>query len=525
MTVSSTTSRVVYSGNGATTVWPFNFKVATAADLVVIYTDTTGTDFTLSTSQYTATGFNLDAGGNVTYPTVVSGASPIATGTKLTIYRSVALTQPASISNQGAMWPQVIEAALDRLTYMAQAVSDAVSRALVISPTDSTAINNLPNATERANSFLAFDATGQPIAATSISITAVTTWLATNFLLVGTSAATALAALGGLASSLFTTRGDILVRGASVAQRLAVGTNGQVLTSNGTDPAWATPATVTVPFPGARQTVPSGPVDTAGLPTFFAATFTGLTITAQNISASYPLVATAANGWSATTGLPVDTVGYSSTNPVWPAATINRAATAPNFAYLTIAAGVLTPFYTLLAPIYQWGGTPATTSGQFTFNISEMRGYLGNGSTAPQTNAVFVGEVATNGTDIISTVCYAYNGGYEKAFTATLPAAATAVSFNHNIGVPPCVFDFRIRCNATEAGYAAGDILSFRDINGDNSAQFMQQALEVTSKAMSFIANSPNPYWVINKGTAARTALTLAKWDYAPVARRGWGGA
>jgi len=244
MTVSSTTSRVVYSGNGVTTVWPFAFKVATAADLVVIYTDTTGTDFTLSTSQYTATGFNLDAGGNVTYPTVVSGASPIATGTKLTIYRSVALTQPASISNQGAMWPQVIEAALDRLTYMAQSVSDAVSRALVISPTDSAALNVLPNATERANSFLAFDANGQPIAATSISIATVTTWLAQNFLLVGTSAATALAALGGLASSLFTTRGDILVRGASVPQRLGLGTSGQVLSSNGTDAVWAAPSSV-----------------------------------------------------------------------------------------------------------------------------------------------------------------------------------------------------------------------------------------------------------------------------------------
>lgn len=36
-------------------------------------------------------------------------------------------------------------------------------------------------------------------------------------------------------------RGDLLRRGASAWQRVGVGTNGQVLTSDGTDPVWATP--------------------------------------------------------------------------------------------------------------------------------------------------------------------------------------------------------------------------------------------------------------------------------------------
>jgi hypothetical protein len=36
-------------------------------------------------------------------------------------------------------------------------------------------------------------------------------------------------------------RGDLLRRGTSAWQRVAVGTNGQVLTSDGTDPVWATP--------------------------------------------------------------------------------------------------------------------------------------------------------------------------------------------------------------------------------------------------------------------------------------------
>lgn len=46
---------------------------------------------------------------------------------------------------------------------------------------------------------------------------------------------------GLLAEALLTTRGDIITRGASAAQRLAVGTAGQSLGSDGTDVAWVTP--------------------------------------------------------------------------------------------------------------------------------------------------------------------------------------------------------------------------------------------------------------------------------------------
>ena len=181
MTVSSTSSRVIYLGNDSTTAFAFAFKVNQPADLAVVYTDAAGLDYTLSPSQYAASGFGLDAGGSVTYP--LPGGSPIATGTRLTIYRDVAATQPTSLSNQGAMWPQVIEAALDRLTYVSQKVTDAVSRSLVISPTDSASLSVLPNATQRANSVLAFDSQGQPYAGTLTgSLVSVATWIASSFL-------------------------------------------------------------------------------------------------------------------------------------------------------------------------------------------------------------------------------------------------------------------------------------------------------------------------------------------------------
>ncbi len=236
MTVSSTSSRVVYAGNGSATSWSFAFKVQQAADLAVVYTDLGGTDFPLSPSQYSVSGLGLDAGGSVGYP--VAGP-PIAAGTQLTICRNVALTQPSAISNQGAMWPNVIEAALDRLTYMAQAVSDAVSRSLRISPTDGNALAELPNATTRGNSVLAFDNDGQPYAATLTgSLVGVATWLVNNFLSLATSAANACTAL-----SAFHLPGNNTVSGSNTHTGIDDHTGGRIRVptraagDNGTDAA------------------------------------------------------------------------------------------------------------------------------------------------------------------------------------------------------------------------------------------------------------------------------------------------
>lgn len=61
-----------------------------------------------------------------------------------------------------------------------------------------------------------------------------------------------------------TTRGDIIRRGAAAPERLAVGTSGQVLTSDGTDPAWATPAaSLSNPMTTAADLIVG---DTAGAP-------------------------------------------------------------------------------------------------------------------------------------------------------------------------------------------------------------------------------------------------------------------
>ena len=69
----------------------------------------------------------------------------------------------------------------------------------------------------------------------------------------------------GAAATVTTTRGDLIRRGATADERVALGTSGHVLTSNGTDAVWAAPAgsTPTAGLDGARPTATLGALYTA----------------------------------------------------------------------------------------------------------------------------------------------------------------------------------------------------------------------------------------------------------------------
>lgn len=269
-------------------------------------------------------------------------------------------------------------------------------------------------------------------------------------------------------------------------------------------------------YAGVRQTVCSGPVDSSGLPSFLPATSGALSITTQNVTAAAQLIASGALGWSAP-GNPIDLVGASAVNISWTGLTNN----ATNYLYGTIAEGVITPVPTTLAPVYQWGGTPSTTNGQITFNIAEMKAYLGNGTTAVVTALVVFGEATTVAGAVTAAVAYAYNGRYESAFTATLPAAATFTSANHNLGVKPKEAHFIIENTTTELGYAVGDQII--DPTGNNGAQ-SYSAVTFNAKTIGFQTASATAFNVPTRTDASGViaALTLASWKYKFSVDRGW---
>jgi hypothetical protein len=131
MTITNSTRLVVAQGNDATTVWPFNFLVPTAGELRVTVFDGFANTI-LDPSDYSVTGINDPNGGAVTYPLA---GSPLATGEQIIIERLVSFVQPTTFQNQQRFFPQVLEAALDRLTMQTQQLAEIQARTPALPPT------------------------------------------------------------------------------------------------------------------------------------------------------------------------------------------------------------------------------------------------------------------------------------------------------------------------------------------------------------------------------------------------------
>lgn len=262
---------------------------------------------------------------------------------------------------------------------------------------------------------------------------------------------------------------------------------------------------------GRRQTVTAGPLS-SGAPNLLA-TVSGLPLSTSNVAAATPLIVRAANGDFERWGLSTANVSFGTlTN------------TTTNYLYVTVGVdGVLTGGSTTLVPVEQESGTPAVTLGQITFNIGEMKCYLGNGTTAPAVYLVKVGEAVTSGGNVTAVTAYAYNGRYDSGFTATLPAAATQVSKNHNIGVAPVVRVI-FECTSAEFGAAVGDqTVVGLSVWGYDGSVFRNPMIVAGKKSAAFIASTSGFVWnVINATTGGGATLTNANWKYKIVADRGW---
>lgn len=142
MSISSSTRKAgPYSCNGSTVAFPFAFNVFTTADVRVVLTDasTAESDLALGTNYTVALNADQDAnpGGTVTT------TATYATGYKITLTSQVPNLQPVTLTNQGGFYPKVINAALDRLTIMAQQLAEQVSRAVKAPISSSVAPDNL----------------------------------------------------------------------------------------------------------------------------------------------------------------------------------------------------------------------------------------------------------------------------------------------------------------------------------------------------------------------------------------------
>lgn len=118
MTISGTTNSITVNGNGLTTVFNYDFYMGGSSSYaVLVFTDTDGSETTITSSDFSITGVTDQDGGTFTYPLV---GSPIAVSTSLRLSRILPLTQDVAIGNQGNFYPSAVERGLDYLTMIAQ---------------------------------------------------------------------------------------------------------------------------------------------------------------------------------------------------------------------------------------------------------------------------------------------------------------------------------------------------------------------------------------------------------------------
>jgi len=135
MTLSSTKRIIDYTGNDATFVFPYDFIIPAASDLLVeLWSITTGLKtLTVAAGNMNVTGLGDATFGSVEYPFDPEGV-PVAidTDTRIVIQRLVPFTQLLDIQNQGGFNAEAIENQLDREVMQIQQLAEQVARAALL---------------------------------------------------------------------------------------------------------------------------------------------------------------------------------------------------------------------------------------------------------------------------------------------------------------------------------------------------------------------------------------------------------
>lgn len=161
MTIASSSSRDSYSGNGSTTAFTYNFQIADDDDIkVILVDDDTGVETVQTkTTHYSVSGVGSASG------TVTMVTAP-ASGETLVLIRNTTFSQETDYTENDPFPAASHEAALDKLTTIAQQLKEIIDRCVKRSDGDiSTGSIELPVAVEGA--YLLFGANGAIESSTS----------------------------------------------------------------------------------------------------------------------------------------------------------------------------------------------------------------------------------------------------------------------------------------------------------------------------------------------------------------------
>lgn len=173
MTVPTTTSSIVYTATGSSSVYPYTWQLARSSDLIVYVTAPGGVSITrlVETTDYVVSGVGIFTGGNVTLT-----AGNLTAGNRLFIASDPEEIQEVLLEQGAAFNPADLMAALDLLTREVQANRRLVNNAIQAPVAESLngGVTTLVAAAARANKFLAFDGSGNAyVTAASIATTTI----------------------------------------------------------------------------------------------------------------------------------------------------------------------------------------------------------------------------------------------------------------------------------------------------------------------------------------------------------------
>lgn len=154
MTVAQQTPYSPYTGNGVTTVYPYAFKILDEGDLDVYVA---GVLKTLNV-DYTVSGVGVDTGGSVTFAVAPGNTLSVS------IIRAMVAERLTDYQFQGDFNTDTVNPDFDRAILLLQDSQTQLNRAIRTPPDEVGTIPVLPSIASRTGKYIAFDATGQPIA-------------------------------------------------------------------------------------------------------------------------------------------------------------------------------------------------------------------------------------------------------------------------------------------------------------------------------------------------------------------------
>lgn len=186
MTIASNKRKMdPYICTGAVSSFTFNFPIIREEDLVVeLLHVATGVHTVLTyVSDYTVTGVNnvFDGGGTVQTIEFIDGvATPkcYSSDYQIIIYRVTPVTQTSDYGPNIVLNKDALEDDLDKMCMIVQEQYETVDRCIKAPIVDTPGLNmELPGDTIRANQFLAFNSSGEPISSPGTGETPISTYM------------------------------------------------------------------------------------------------------------------------------------------------------------------------------------------------------------------------------------------------------------------------------------------------------------------------------------------------------------